>query len=79
MKKLSNCDPKKIVILKIYHQNSLTMDVYDTFYTISYYLNKDLQSKLFKDKENKMKESENNKEEELQNDWLIKGGQLNEK
>lgn len=52
----------------VYHQNSLTMDVYDTFYTISYYLNKDLQSKLFKDKENKMKESENNKEEELQND-----------
>ena len=33
------------------HQNSLTNDKYDTFYTIAYAMNKELQEKLFKDKE----------------------------
>lgn len=33
------------------HQNTLTMDKYDTFYTISYLMNKELQEKLSKEKE----------------------------
>ena len=30
----------------IYHQNTLTMDRYDTFYTISFFMNKELQEKM---------------------------------
>lgn len=33
------------------HQDTLTMDKYDTFYTISYLMNKELQEKLSKEKE----------------------------
>ena len=32
----------------VHHQNSLTMKIYDTFYTVGYLLNKDLQNKIVK-------------------------------
>lgn len=39
----------------VHHQNSLTNDRYDTFYTIAYAMNKELQEKLIKEKEKKRK------------------------
>ncbi|MGN0973933.1 MAG: N-6 DNA methylase [Bacilli bacterium] len=35
----------------VHHQDSLTMNRYDTFYTVSYAMNKELQNNLFKGKE----------------------------
>ena len=32
----------------VHHQNTLTLNVYDTFYTPGYLLNKDLQDKIAK-------------------------------